>query len=110
LDIDIAESHSNSNQDDNEITHIMDTSKPVGDACREDGTLKDASEMDWPNSPTEQNRALIEEQFRDASELDQPPSSGSDELEAPKAKVRNIPESFLWDTYLRHTVWLAKKP
>jgi len=39
----------------------MDTSKPVGDACRVDGTLKDASEMEWPDSPTEQNRALIED-------------------------------------------------
>ena len=27
--------------------------KPVGDACRDDGTLKDASEMVWPDSPTE---------------------------------------------------------
>ena len=30
-----------------------DTTKPVGDACHEDGTLKDADEMVWPNSPTE---------------------------------------------------------
>jgi hypothetical protein len=30
-----------------------EATKPVGDACREDGTLKDADEMVWPNSPTE---------------------------------------------------------
>jgi hypothetical protein len=30
-----------------------DLSKPDGEACNEDGTLKDASEMDWPDSPSE---------------------------------------------------------
>ena len=34
-------------------THMRDFTKPVGDACREDGTLKDASELEWPDSPTE---------------------------------------------------------
>jgi hypothetical protein len=32
---------------------LRDVTKPVGDACRDDGTLKDADEMVWPNSPTE---------------------------------------------------------
>jgi hypothetical protein len=69
----------------------MDTSKPVGDACREDGTLKDASEMEWPNSPTEYNHAVIKDMFHDnASELERPPSSGSEPDEAPKQKVRYI--------------------
>jgi len=27
----------------------------VGDAVRDDGTLKDASEMEWQNSPTDEN-------------------------------------------------------
>jgi hypothetical protein len=36
-------------------TYFKDASKPDGDACREDGTLKDASEMDWPDSPSEPN-------------------------------------------------------
>lgn len=31
---------------------------PVGDACREDGTLKDASEMVWVNSPSDENSQL----------------------------------------------------
>ena len=31
---------------------LKDFSKPDGDACNEDGTLKDASEMDWPDSPS----------------------------------------------------------
>lgn len=38
-------------------------SKPVGDACRKDGTLKDASEIEWFNSPTEYNRSLLEDSY-----------------------------------------------
>jgi len=34
-----------------ENTYTMDQTKPVGEACNEDGTLKDASELDWPDSP-----------------------------------------------------------
>ena len=34
-------------------TYFKDMSKPDGDACREDRTLKDACEMDWPDSPSE---------------------------------------------------------
>ena len=29
-----------------------DLRKPDGDACNPDGTLKDASEMEWPDSPS----------------------------------------------------------
>jgi hypothetical protein len=81
----------------------MDTSKPVGDACRDDGTLKDAKEMDWLNSPTENNRreltednseynrAVIEDHFRasdnDGSVLDLS-STETKSVEAPKVKVR----------------------
>ena len=32
-----------------------DYSKPDGDACQDDGTLKDTSEMEWPNSPSDLN-------------------------------------------------------
>ena len=32
---------------------MRDATKPVGDACCDDGTLKDADEMVWPNLPTE---------------------------------------------------------
>ena len=31
---------------------LKDMSKPDGEACNEDGTLKEVSEMDWQNSPT----------------------------------------------------------
>jgi hypothetical protein len=30
-----------------EATQLKDASKPVGEACRDDGTLKDASEIEW---------------------------------------------------------------
>ena len=30
-----------------------DYSKPNGEACREEGTLKDVSELDWPDSPSD---------------------------------------------------------
>ena len=33
--------------------YFKDSSKPDGDACCEDSTLKDVSEMEWPNSPSE---------------------------------------------------------
>ncbi|KIL54867.1 hypothetical protein M378DRAFT_182392 [Amanita muscaria Koide BX008] len=38
-----------------EVSYVKDAIKPVGEAVREDGTLKDASEMDWPHSPSEYN-------------------------------------------------------
>ena len=90
----IPESGSSSNHHcDDENPYLMDTSKPIGDACREDGTLKDANEMDWPDSPTQfdHHQALIEEQFReleDVTELELPASTGSEADEAPKVKVR----------------------
>jgi hypothetical protein len=37
-------------------THVAlakDHTKPDGNACQPDGTLKDASEMEWPNSPSD---------------------------------------------------------
>ena len=88
----------------------MDKSKPVGDACRKDGMLKDVSEMDWPDSPTEYNPqhedefhnnvALLtrnEDQFHNnGGELE---SSESKPDKVPKAKVRYITGTFLWDTY-----------
>jgi hypothetical protein len=98
-----SKSGSSTNRHYDENTHLMDTSKPVGDACRDDGTLKDAKEMDWLNSPTENNRreltedhskynrAIIEDHFRasdnDGSVLDLS-STETKSVEAPKVKVR----------------------
>ena len=33
--------------------YFKDSSKPDGDACNDDSTLKDASELEWPDSPSE---------------------------------------------------------
>ena len=45
---------------DNSEQFFKDGMMPDGDACRPDGTLKDASEMEWPNSPSEETRNLPE--------------------------------------------------
>ena len=33
--------------------HMGDFTKHVGDTCHDDGTLKDVSELEWPDSPKE---------------------------------------------------------
>ena len=42
---------------DEELTidtlYLKDTSKPEGEACNLDGTLKDASQIEWVNSPSD---------------------------------------------------------
>ena len=48
-------SESSSRIGDASGTYFKDASKPDGDTCHEDGTLKDASEMEWPDSPSEPN-------------------------------------------------------
>jgi hypothetical protein len=35
-------------------TYSKDIEKPDGDACRKDGTLKDADELYWPDSPSDE--------------------------------------------------------
>ena len=69
----------------------MDKSKPEGDACHEDGTLKDASELDWPDSPTEYNHAIIKDQFRnngsECTPTDEPDSNNSDSESMPKPQT-----------------------
>jgi hypothetical protein len=51
------------------MVDFNDTSKPVGEACREDGTLKDASEMEWIYSPSHEMRGM-KRKSRDGSEFD----------------------------------------
>ena len=41
---------------DTEVLH--DATKPIGDACNADGTLKDASEIDWLHSPSDENSSF----------------------------------------------------
>jgi len=41
-----------------------DKTKPDGDACRPDGTLRDASEMEWPQSPSDSVHSNLREGLR----------------------------------------------
>jgi hypothetical protein len=41
--------------------HLKDASKPDGEACGDDGTLKDASEIKWVHSPSQSHPALHDE-------------------------------------------------
>ena len=100
LGTNISEDTLNSSSSKHETYHI-DISKPDGDACREDGTLKDASEMEWLNSPTDncfQTPPGLQE-YSDHSHLEWPSESGtkkkrkhleSEPEESPNAKVSFI--------------------
>ena len=37
---------------------LADPTKPVGDACNSDGTLKEADEMEWLHSPSSRPASL----------------------------------------------------
>jgi hypothetical protein len=60
-------------------TYEKDITKPDGDACNEDGTLKDASELEWPDSPT----APIAFGFQDGYDSD----SGLEDNNASRASI-----------------------
>lgn len=88
-----------SSSNGHENAYLMDMSKPEGDACREDGTLKDASEMEWPDSPTENNQALISQNDENwqlyntnGSELEWPdsPTEGSRSELGEKRKRKDL--------------------
>ena len=61
---------------------LKDMDKPDGDACRLDGTLKDASEMEWPHSLSDQNQNRLK---RTISRSD---GSDFDGTALPRVKVR----------------------
>ena len=90
--------------------HIFkDRTKPDGDACQLDGTLKDASEMDWPNSPSDmtQNLPNLREDSLTLTRKRNLPSDEDESNEsecdvAPKAKVCYISRSL---TNLLRNCW-----
>jgi hypothetical protein len=45
---------------------LKDASKPEGEACNPDGTLKDADKMEWLNSPSDVGLAPLEKQCEHA--------------------------------------------
>lgn len=64
-----------------------DQTKPDGDACRADGTLKDASEMQWPNSPSDSTREQREGSPANLKRRLPIDDAESDDEKRPKAKV-----------------------
>ena len=66
-------------------------SKPDGDACRDDGTLKDMSEMEWPNSPSDLNLHNFnmgeENIILKIKSPNNEDDSGYENVELPKVKV-----------------------
>ena len=48
---------------------MRDMTKPVGDACHDDGTLKDADELVWPESPSE---IVAQQTFEEWPHVDEP--------------------------------------
>jgi len=54
---------------ENGKTYSRDMTKPVGDACRDDGTLKDAHEIVWQHSPTKATSSEPPKKSRESSEL-----------------------------------------
>ena len=73
---------------------------PDGDACRPDGTLKDASEMQWPDSLSERNLpegpGMSEDGYNLKRSLprDEEEESDSEIDRQPKTKVSYIPIVF----------------
>lgn len=61
-----------------------DQTKPDSDACRADGTLKDTSEMQWPNSPSDSTREQTPANLKRRLPID---DAESDDEKRPKAKV-----------------------
>ena len=67
---------------EDEATYLKDASKPDGEACRDDGTLKDAHEIEWLHSPSQSHPIIRgEKRKQDGDDSD----SMIDEL--PKSKV-----------------------
>ena len=78
-----------------------------GDACQPDGTLKDASEMEWPNSPSEQPVTQLSEDGHNLkrsspcddkeseSERDGPPKTKVSYISIVFTDLEHLPN--LWD-------------
>ena len=90
---------------------FKDKNMPDGDACRPDGTLKDASELSFPNSPSDATMNLpeirdepdedagyffrnLKRTHRDDISDEESSSSESTSDEHPKAKVSYISIAF----------------
>ena len=76
-----------------------DHTKPDGEACWDDGMLKDASEMEWPDSPSDSNPQNLNLEEKNVILKRKLPGdeneSGYDNDELLKAKVSY--NSILWE-------------
>ena len=50
--------------------HFKDVEKPDGEACNADGTLKDANEMQWLNSLSNEQPILPSKRFHENDDVD----------------------------------------
>ena len=50
--------------------HFKDVKKPDGEACNADGTLKDANEIQWLNSPSDEQPILPSKRFYENDDVD----------------------------------------
>jgi hypothetical protein len=62
-----------------------DITKPDGEACRPDGTLKDVTEMEWRHSPTDSDNNEQEQMERASASKRKLPS---DEADSESEKLR----------------------
>lgn len=69
-------------------TYMRDMMKPVGDACRDDGTLKEANEMVWPDSPTALEAP--QDNFREYDEIYVGFQDETDSIDLPNIKVNSV--------------------
>jgi len=61
-------SDTSSSSKEREKTYLVNSAKPEGEACNADGTLKDASEMDWIHSPSQLDAAADTFGLQDGNE------------------------------------------
>ena len=73
-----------------------DASKPDGEAVNDDGTLKDASQMDWPHSPSQEQPHFKPPQAELTDSNNKRKTAPADEDDTQKTKKAKARLSFLF--------------
>lgn len=76
-------------QIDSDTRVQQDTTKPIGEACNADGTLKHASEIDWLNSPSDEIPPPFSKRVR-SEDLD-PRFVDADQVNSKRPRVSKNP-------------------
>ena len=71
--------------------------KTVGDACREDGTLKEANEMVWPDLPTALE--ALWNDFREYDDIYEGFRDEPDQIDLPNIKVNSVFCFWIFDAH-----------